>query len=181
MTQRFDPTRAIVFDLARGQLRDAEGARRFNLPIELVMRLYRQAPDEVRQDFAQGLGSDLGRRVSESLGSEARSASVEVWTEHLGGQIALMGLGNLRVERWGKGLVLRLEGVASETFELVRNLLIGALQRALGHDVALVAFEEEQSVAFLVLSEQSALKAEALVQQGETLARVVESLHQGAA
>ena len=181
MTQRFDPTRAIVFDLARGQLRDSEGARRLNLPNDLVLRLYRESAPEVRRDFAQALGTDLGRRVSDSFGSAVRAESVEAWTEHLGGQLALIGLGNLRVERWGKGLVLRVEGSPVETAQLLKEVLSGALQRGLGGEIALVAFEDVDSIAYLVLSPESARQAEELVQQGKSLSGVLESLHQGAA
>lgn len=181
MTQRFDPTRAIVFDLARGQLRDGEGVSRLNLPSDLLLRLYQQAPAEAAVDFGRSLGAELGRRVSESFGEAAESESVDVWTEHLGGQLALVGLGNLRVERWGKGLVLRVEGSPPHSSQLLKDVLSGALQRGLSKEAALVDFEDEQSIAYLVLSTKSAALAQELVNQGHGLGSVIENLHQGAA
>jgi hypothetical protein len=119
--------------------------------------------------------------VADSFGASANAESVEVWTEHLGGQFALVGLGNLRVERWGKGLVLRIEAFPVGAQLVINNVLLGALQRGLGKEVSLVGFEDEHSIAFLVLSEQSAERARGLVEQGHGLAGVIESLHKGAA
>src|SRR6187431_3768829 len=123
MTPRFDPTRAVIFDLARGQLRDDEGAARLNLPASLVLRLCEAAGAGGAGDFARGLGAELGRRVSDRLG--AGSGSVEAWAEHLGGQLALLGLGSLRLERWGRALVLRVTGVPGEFVPLLGGVLEG--------------------------------------------------------
>jgi hypothetical protein len=179
MIPRFDPTRAIVYDLGRGQLRDDEGNARLNLPASLVMRLCESAGEEATQDFAAALGADMGRRVRERMGSSGEAASIESWTEHLGGQLALLGFGDLVVERWGKALVLRVAGVPAEMQGLVGVLLEGALHRALGRDLRLPGFSEGDSAAYLVVSPSTAEKVYEWAASGRGLIGAIEALHNG--
>lgn len=181
MTPRFDPTRAIIYDLARGQLKDEEGASRVNLPVSLILRLCEQAGKEATQDFAQSLGSEIGRRVADRMGQSANAASVEAWTEHLGGQLALVGLGDMSVERWGRALVLRVSGAPQGTEELLPTVLTAALQRSLGRDSTALSFNQDEGLALLIVSKDTANRARNLVAQGQGLGQVVEALHQGAA
>lgn len=181
MTPRFDPTRAIKFDLARGQMRDDEGTARVNLPAHVLLRLCEQAGESAQKDFAQGLGSDVGRRIVERLGKAMQDASVEAWTEHLGGQLALLGLGDLSIEQWGKALVLVIDGAPQGTASIVGPLLGAAITRASGRSVQLIAFENESSVSYLVVSAEGALHALELMRSGAGLGQVVEQLHRGAA
>jgi len=179
MTPRFDPTRAIVYDLSRGQLRDDEGQARLNVPYFQLHRLCEQAGVEATADFGQALGGDIGRRIRERLGSNVDVADVSVWTEHLGGHLALLGLGDLTLERWGRALVVRVSGAPAGSASLLSAVVTGALQRGLGRNVQIVPFEVEDAVALLVLSPETAGRARALREAGESLGRVVEQLHRG--
>jgi hypothetical protein len=181
MTPRFDPTRAIVYDLSRGQLHDDEGASRLNLPAHLLLRLCEHAGLEGTVEFARALGEDLGRRVASRLGAEASVAGIEAWTEHLGGQVALLGLGNLSVEQWGRALVLRVGGMPSGLDRILESVLEGALQRGIGRQVSLIGFSRGDEIEFLVLSPETSHKARTLAQSGAGLGQVVEELHKGAA
>lgn len=181
MTPRFDPTRAIVYDLSRGQLRDDEGQPRLNLPYFLLQRLCEHAGSEGTSDFGHALGADIGRKIRDRLGPSVDGADVFVWTEHLGGHLALLGLGNLTLERWGRALVVRVLDAPAGSAALLSSVLAGALQRGLGRDVQVVTFEAEESVALLVLSPETAGRARALREAGESLGRVVEQLHRGTA
>jgi hypothetical protein len=180
MTPRFDPTRAVVFDLARGQLRDDEGASRLNLPTALVERLCAAAGSDAARDFGLGLGAEVGRRVADRLPADS-AASLGAWTEHLGGHLALLGLGSLRTERWGRALVLRVSGVARELTDLLGNVLEGALTRGLSRTVSLVPFGAEEGVAYLVVNPNTAERARSLAASGQGLGSVVEALHRGSA
>ena len=93
MTQRFDPTRSIRYDLERGQLRDEEGTLRLNIPAALLLRLCESAGEAATRDFLSALGTDIGRRIQAALGQDLSAAPIESWAEHLGGQLALLGLG----------------------------------------------------------------------------------------
>lgn len=178
MTPRFDPTRAIIYDLAQGQLRDDEGASRLNLPFASVARLLEQAGADVALDFGRNLGVEIGRRVAARLDGAAGTAA---WAEHFGGHLALLGLGNLRVERWGRALVLRVASAPEGSSELVGAVLEGALQRGLSRTCSLVPFSGDDGVAYLVLSPQTGERARALREAGGGLGQVVEQLHRGAA
>jgi len=181
MTPRFDPTRAVVFDLARGQLRDDEGAARLNLPASLVLRLCDAAGAAGTRDFAASIGAEVGRRVAERLGDEAQTASLQAWAEHLGGHLALLGLGNLRLERWGRALVLRVGDVPAELGVLVGGVLEGALSRGLSRSSEFVAFTGNGDTAYLVVSPATAERARSLRNSGQGLGHVIEDLHKGAA
>jgi hypothetical protein len=181
MTPRFDPTRAIVYDLARGQLRDDEGASRLNLPVHLLLRLCRHAGPEGSSEFAQALGAELGRRVTDKLGAGKDAANVEVWTEHLGGQLALVGLGDLKVEQWGRALVLRISGPPADMTKILEGILAGALQRGLSRKATAIGFERGNETEFLIVSDDAAGRVRSLAEGGATLGQIVEELHRGAA
>lgn len=181
MTPRFDPTRAIIYDLARGQLRDDEGASRLNLPAHLLLRLCDHAGHEGTSEFARALGAELGRRVADKLGSGKDAANVEVWTEHLGGQVALVGLGDMKVEQWGRALVLRISGAPPGMTKILEGVLEGALQRGLSRKATVIGFERDNETEFLVVSDETAPRIRALSQSGSSLGQVVEELHRGAA
>lgn len=177
MTPRFDPTRAIICDLSRGQLRDDEGQPRVNLPYFLLQRLCEHAGGEATSEFGSALGAEIGRRIRDRLGARADQADVAAWAEHLGGHVALMGLGDLSLERWGRALVVRVTGAPAGSAALLSGVVTGALQRGLGRSVELAAFEHEEGLALLVLSPETARRVRALQEAGESLGRVVEQLH----
>ena len=181
MTPRFDPTRAIVYDLACGQLRDDEGASRLNLPTHLLLRLCEHAGEQGTSEFAHALGDDLGRRLADQLGDERTNADIEAWTEHLGGQVALVGLGDLKVEQWGRALVLRISGAPEGTTKILEGVLEGALQRGLSRQTRLVGFDRDGETEFLVLSSDAADRVRSMAQTGAGLGQIVEELHKGAA
>ncbi len=180
MTPRFDPTRALVFDLARGQFRDAESTLRLNLPAHVLFSFCEGLGAEPTQGLARALGTELGRRTLAQMGKGPDTASVEEWTEHLGGQLALLGLGELSVEQWGKALVIAVQGAPPGSDALLGPLLGAALQRALSRDVDIVTFGDSQRLSLLVASSAGAERARTMKKQGAGLGQVVEALHGGA-
>jgi hypothetical protein len=178
MIPRFDPTRSVVFDLAQGQFRDDEGTPRLNVPADALLRLCEAAgPDAVR-DFGRSLGSEVGRRALRRLGDAAQNAPVEAWVEHLGGELALLGFGNLSAERWGKALVLALDGAPSGSEAVLAAFVEGALQRALGRDVAAFSLGRTgELVRVAVLSRSSADRAREWQQGGASWVQILERLH----
>lgn len=180
-TPRFDPSRSILVDLARGQLRDDEDAARVNLPAHLLSRLCEQAGEHATRDFSSALGTELGRRIKDRLGNAVEKATTEEWVEHLGGQLALVGLGDLSMEQWGKALVLRVVGSPAGLTEVVSGVLCGTLSRALGRNISTVSFESEDGTAFLILTQSAAEKVQKLADAGAGLGEAVDQLHRGAA
>ncbi len=179
MIPRFDPTRAVVFDLAQGQLRDDEGSSRLNVPVDALLRLCDAAgPDAVR-DFGHTLGNEVGRRVLRRLGEAATGASTEAWVEHVGGDLALLGLGNLSVERWGKVLVLAVANSPAGGDALVASALEGILQRALGRDAsAVVLGRSNDTLRVAVLNRRAAERVRQWQNEGASWVQLLERLHE---
>jgi hypothetical protein len=163
---RFDPTHTVRFDLEHGQITRTGSAARLLLPAQAVVDLCGAAGGEALRDFGRQLGTEVGRLVSERLGP-VDQASIESMLEHLGGELALMGLGSLAVERWGRALVLKLDAcpLPAAGDAVLSAVLEGALQRAASRDVRAVVLSRDDSVVRLAI-----LGAEAAPHVAEQLA-----------
>jgi len=107
-TSSFDPTRAVVFDLPRGQVTLQGKSPVLVLPAEALAQICGRLDVAAIRQFGSVLGKPSGARIRERL----RSAlpSLEVMVDQLGGELSLAGLGSLTIERWGQALVIRIEG-----------------------------------------------------------------------
>lgn len=178
MIPRFDPTRAVVFDLVQGQLRDDEGVGRLNVPADALLRLCSAAGSDAGRDFGRNLGTEVGRRVVRRLGDAAQGAGTEAWVEHLGGELALLGLGNMRFESWGKALVASIASFPRGAEELIAGVLEGALQRALARDVVAVPLGTSDEILRLaILNPRAAAKARDWLSTGASWSQILERLH----
>ena len=99
--------------------------------------------------------------------------------EHLGGELALMGLGSLSIERWGRALVFVVSdgpfGAAGDA--LVSAILQGAMQRALSREVKpLLLNREGERARFPATTAEVSSKVQGRlasgVQWGEALAEL---------
>jgi hypothetical protein len=180
---QFDPSRAVQFDLGRGQVALDGASCRVLVPTDLLLELCRDAGSEAATNFGRRLGTECGRRVAERLAGGAAQASVDNLLDHLGGEIALMGLGNLGVERWGKALVMTFEGspVGSDGDALLGAVLEGALQRVFGRDTTAVKLHRDDDLVRLLIVSSATAKSvsEALV-GGAAWGQVVADLHAAA-
>lgn len=168
MSPRFDPSYALEFDLGRGQIRMANAGERVVVPSDALLVLCQGANEEVVRDFGRRLGTEAGRALLGRLG-EAGQASMEAVVEHLGGELALMGLGSLGLERWGQALVLSFMhsplGGAGDL--LLGAVLEGAAQRTFGRDVtATKLVRDGDHVRFLITSRDAAHKASGWLASG---------------
>ena len=179
---RFDPSYALEFDLGRGQIRLQNAGERVVVPTDALIALCQGAGEEAVRDFGRRLGTEAGRAVIARLG-EAGQASLEAVVEHLGGEIALMGLGSLALERWGSALVLSFAhsplGNAGDA--LLGAVLEGALQRTFGRDaVATKLVRDDQHVRFLISGREGADRAHGLLTSGVAWGEVLARLASGA-
>jgi hypothetical protein len=155
-TPRFDPTHSLEFNLDRGSVKLSGSIERVLLPADALAALVRAADADTRRDFARRLGTEAGRRVAERLDANAGADAV---VEHLGGEIALMGLGSIALERWGRVLVVTVSGspLRAEGDEVLAGVIEGALQRGFGRTAAVVPLQRDDSlVRLLVVSPQTA-------------------------
>jgi hypothetical protein len=168
MSPRFDPSYALEFDLGRGQIRMANAGERLVVPSDALLALCQGAPEEAVRDFGRRLGTEAGRALLGRLG-DAGQASLEAVVEHLGGELALMGLGSLALERWGSALVLSFNhsplGGAGDL--LLGSVLEGAAQRTFGSDVvATKLVRDADHVRFLITGPEGADKASGWLSSG---------------
>lgn len=178
---------ALRFDLARGRVSSAGVSALVILPAEALSRICEDLGAAGRQSLGAELGTELGRRVAERLGSSLERCSTEEFVEHLGAELALMGLGSLGVEYWGAALVFcvthsPLSGAASPPGgagdELFAALLGGALQRAMSRQVSVLAISRSDRTArFLVCSSEAQGNVESWLGQGADFAQVLARLN----
>jgi hypothetical protein len=121
-------------------------------------------------------------RIAGLLGQSTSTASIEAFVEHLGGNMALLGLGSLSLERWGKALVFVLDDspLGAPGDPLLAAVVEGALQRALGRDVQVVVLgRDDARVRLFVASAKGAQRANELLGQGVKWADALQRLHEG--
>jgi hypothetical protein len=174
----FDPSQSVKFDFVRGAV-EIDGGAHLLVPTSSLLALCRGAGAEALRDFGRGLGTELGRRVAGRI--RINEASVESVVTHLGGDLALVGLGSLGVERWGQALVLTVttSPLDREGDALVAAVLEGALQRAMARDVAVVPLSRENGQARLVVTSASAAgKVRAWLGEGVSWGDVLARLHE---
>src|SRR5438093_1423720 len=99
---RFDPSKAVTFDLSHGLVHLEGAPSRLLVPAEALGALAAAAGSAPTRAFGRALGEAIGRRAA--LGLEATSGADAV-LEHVGGEVGLAGLGSLSLERWGRALV----------------------------------------------------------------------------
>src|SRR5216683_1463505 len=97
----FDPSKAVTFDLARGLVQQEGAPAGLIVPAEALAALARAAGPEASRAFGRGVGEAIGRRVASRLAAAdgVRAAGASAVVEHLGGELALTGLGSLGLER----------------------------------------------------------------------------------
>jgi hypothetical protein len=181
MPQPFNPTHSVRFELARGQV-SVDGAEpRVLVPAEALQKLCETAGHEGVKDFGRRIGTEIGRRVASRLDG---GASIAAMVEHLGGDLALAGLGSLGVEIWGQALVLTVQDcpLGKGGDALLSAVLEGALQRALARDTAIVPIDRDGAKArLLAVNPRTAATVRGWLDSGVAWGEVIARVHSGAA
>lgn len=178
---KFDPALALKFDLGRGTLSQVGGGARVIVPAEVLARLLEGASEEVCHDAGQQLGTDLGRRVASGLG-DIDGAPPDRVLEFLGGELALMGLGSLGFERWGRALVFSVVdsplGPGADSF--VAGLFDGAMLRLYGKNTSSVCLGRVgKRVRFLVSGQGAASRVKGWLEDGVHWGEILTRLQSG--
>jgi hypothetical protein len=175
----FNPTHEVSFDLLQGTI-FAGDSTRVMVPAEALLTLCKSAGNEAARDFGHLLGGEVGRRALERLGIRPEQASVAAIVEHFGGDLALLGLGSLSVEQWGKAAVLRISDspLGAGGDGVLAAVLEGALQRGMSRQAQLVVLERSDgSVRFLVVNPKAAEKVRTWLAEGVTWGEVLARLN----
>jgi hypothetical protein len=180
-----EPT--LTLDLERG-LVALDESERLVVPVAPLLALAEASGAEAARAFGAAIGASLATRAATRLG-EARGASVERALEVLAGEVALVGLGALSIERWGKAVVLVLEPCALSTARagdhtsgsarvLLEACFEAALVGAFGSEVrSLVLSDDASRVRLLVTSQAARDRARALLAHGAAWQDVLVTLH----
>jgi len=181
---RFDPSHSVKFDLGRGSVHLEGTGPRLLVPPDALVELCKHAGSDSLTDFGRRLGTEVGLRITAHWGDSGQNISVEGFVEHLGGNLALLGFGNLSLERWGKALVFVVEGspLAGQGDLLLGAMLEGALQRCMGRDGrAVLLGRDADHVRFLMVGAPGAEKVRAWLAEGKTWGDAIARLHEGGA
>lgn len=159
----FDPKKAVTFDLPNGQVRlgqaSSEGSdndRSVIVPAGALAALVTAAGEVAAHDLGRALGRTLGARVRERLDGEAhvREASVERVAAELAAELAIVGLGTLSFERWGRALCVLVSGAPGEgrAMEMLLGTVVESMMSAAtGRDVRTTPIARDRGVVrFLV-------------------------------
>ncbi len=168
MTKPFNPTHSVRFELGRGHVSLDGADARLLVPTEALAALCKSAGTEGTTDFGRHLGTEMGRRVASRIDG---TSSIAAFVEHLGGELALSGLGSLGVEVWGRALVFTVTNspLGAGGDRMLSAILEGALQRALSRDGAIVPLDRTDSKARLVaVNRASAATVEKWLTQGSS-------------
>ncbi len=177
---QFDPAGMLQIDLGRGVVQLQGASPRLVVPVKALVALCREAGNDAVRDFGTSWGTELGARVAGRLGNDRGSASLQAWLEHLGGEWALAGLGALALERWGKALVLSVDGspLGQDGDVLLEAVLSGALQRGASRDLNAVSLGRDDAVVrMVVLAPGAAQRARTLLEAGTSWGDVLVRLH----
>jgi hypothetical protein len=105
----FDASKAVTFDLSRGQIAKEGTDARLLVSASALVALCRAAGVDATSAFARATGQSIGAGIAsrfERAGHDAGAAAIDAVVEHLSGELAVAGFGRLSVERWGQALVL---------------------------------------------------------------------------
>ena len=179
----FDPSKAVTFDLTRGLVQQEGAPSGLIVPAQALAALAHAAGPEASRTFARAVGEAIGRRVALHLSAAngVRAAGAGAVVEHLGGELAITGLGSLGLERWGRALVLVIDqsplGEAGDA--LLESVLAGALAAAIGEQSSSVTVlaRDGGRVRFLVTSRAGVDKVRALLNEGVSWGDALVRLH----
>lgn len=148
----FGPANAITFDLGRGLVEQQGAGAGIIVPADALSALCAAAGRDAVRAFGREVGLAMGHRMATRLGGAGtlgapavRSATLGTIVDELGGEVALAGLGAVTLERWGRALVVCLDGspLGAEGDALVEAVLEGAFQAATGSAATTVRLERE--------------------------------------
>ena len=177
-TSSFDPTRAVVFDLPRGQVTLQGKSPVLVLPAEALAQICGRLDVAAIRQFGSVLGKPAGVRIRERLRSG--SPSLEVMVDQLGGELSLAGLGALTIERWGQALLIRIEGcpLGAPAHELMSAYVEAALQVSVERELeALVLERGPDSFRLLLCGKAGAARVKGWLSAGGSWGDALAALH----
>ena len=179
----FDASKAVTFDLSRGQIQKEGTDTRLLVSASALVALCRAAGADAAAMFARQTGQSIGAAIAarfERAGHDVGGAAIDAVVEHLSGELAVAGFGRLSVERWGQALVLVVDyGPATEAGdELLRALLGAAVAGAAKLQLECVRLAREGDRArFFIAGRRGAEKVRQWLGSGVSWGEALVRLH----
>jgi hypothetical protein len=175
----FDPVRAVRFDLPHGSVRTGgEGERVLLLPTAALDDILLSAPAEAVETLGRVLGAAIGRRAAARM-VDPSAVPIDAFVTHLAGEAAIVGIGALSVERWGRALVVV---VADSPLigTLLAPLVASAVEAASGRSVACTLLSRDEHAArILVASADGVGRVREWIASGMPWGEALVKLHGG--
>lgn len=163
---------SLRLDLPRGSA-ELRGEPVVVLSAQALETLLRAAPSASRVDMGRDIGQQMGKHVADGLGGAdgVRNASIEDVIGALATEIALAGLGEVALERWGRAMVIALSGgpLAHQT-ELLSGVLGGAIAAATNSNASAVSIGDGK---YFVGSARSCDRLRAQITSGTTFGEAI--------
>jgi hypothetical protein len=191
---KFNPRGEVTFDLACGQVHLDGAPARVMVPADALQVLCEAAGRSSIAELGRVMGEAIGRRIRVRLGAVAadldgkqhavREAPFEQVIEQLAMELALVGLGALSAERWGRALVLVVAGSPLGSMSgaaLLADILAAALEAAIGIEAAVQHVDRDGTKSrFAVVSAASAAAIQNGLAAGTGFAEILGALQRGA-
>ena len=174
----------VTFDLAAGIVRFG-GAPAVLAPAHALASLCAAAPEHTRRAFGRAIGEALGRTAVARVAGDTEDpiaavldASHERVLHELAAAWSLAGLGALSMERWGRALVMIVDGAPLEGDALLEATLEGAIGATSGRDARAVVINRGASrVRLFVGNIAAAERLRARLESKLSWAEALSSLH----
>lgn len=184
----FNPNEAVTFDLAYGHVHMDGAPTRVIVPADALVALCRAAGEDEAAAMGHAIGDGIGRRIAVRIAggdddrvAAVRKTSIEEVVNQLAGEIAVIGIGSLSAERWGKALVFIVDQspLGEEGDELLATILQSALAVLVGQQARVLRLHREGVRArFLTVSGAVVEAVRARLERGEDWGSVLAALHQ---
>jgi hypothetical protein len=171
---------SLRLDLPKGSA-ELRGEPVVVLPAQAVETLLRAAPAGSRADLGRDIGAAMGQRVAQRLGGAegVRSASLETVVNELAIEVALAGLGQLGIERWGRAMVVDLSGgPLAQQAEMLAGLVGGAISAATGSNASAVSVGDGR---YFVGSQRACERLRGLITHGMAWGEAIARMQMGGA
>jgi len=159
-----------MFDLASGSVRLTAGEPQVLVSASIVAALVASAPNA--RALGHLIGTDLAGRArirramsgASSADETMRDLSLMDVVDLIGGELALLGLGSLRSERWGAALLFVLDPcpLDARADDLLAGIMESAIAAAGGRSLRAAVLEhEDRAVRMLICNEVAMKRVEA--------------------
>jgi hypothetical protein len=176
----FDAHGAVTFDLSRGLVRLRGESPQVLIPAELLVAA---CEGGAANQLGSRLGAFLAARLRKRLGDTVEQPH-DVVIEQLAGELALAGLGALRLERWGAAVVFVLGACPLGPYsgDFVEAMLAAALVEIGQRELAVVSLGQSGvERRYAMLAPPVATQLRRKLEVGESWQALLAGLKRGGA